>query len=120
MTNLAAGIPFVDFDQMFSLPGKLIGKHLHKKTPSIIGYGFSEAEFTAFFMFGHLLDGDIFDTNSIIAADKKAGFLVQKIAALIRHFLMQDSDTFSLLLAIFTVLSSSTHPVRPKPRKAPS
>ena len=91
-------------------------------------------------MFGHLLDGDIFDTNSIIAADKKAGFLVQKIAALIRHFLMQDSDTFSLLLAIFTVLSSSTqdlcalanfsrlcaenqdkqHPVRPKPRKAPS
>lgn len=108
MTNLAAGIPFIDFNQMFSLPDKLIGKHLHKKAPSIIGYGFSEAEFTAFLMFGHRLDGDIFDANSIIAADKKAGFLVQKIATLIRYFLMQYSDAFSLFLAIFTVLSPST------------
>ena len=102
MAQLAAWIPLVYLDKLFALPSQLIFQHVREHIPTIISYGFAQAELATLFPLGHRFDANILNANGVIVVCEVAGLLMQEIPALIGHFLMENSYTQPLFFSVVT------------------
>jgi hypothetical protein len=77
MAQLAAWIPLVYLDKLFTLPSKLVLQHVREHIPAIVSYGFAKAELAIFFLLCHRFDANVLNANGIIAVCKVARLKVR-------------------------------------------
>ena len=77
MAQLAAGIPLVYLDKLFTLPSQFILQHVREHIPAIVSYGFAKAELATFFLLCHRFDANVLNANGIIAVCKVARLKVR-------------------------------------------